>query len=177
MKIRDMLFSFLAAALIAPATAPAQTSEPVMSSVRPGYERVRSFIMAAAEQMSEDELRFRPTDEVRHTLGLLGHIADSQHFYCSVALGESTPHSTEIEQTQTTGEGMIRALRESFEYCDRAYAQSDAEALQTAPGLRGERTRLSQLVANAVHDWEHYGNIVTYMRLLGKVPPSSQPRS
>jgi uncharacterized damage-inducible protein DinB len=30
---------------------------------------------------------------------------------------------------------------------------------------------------NATHDYEHYGNVVTYMRLLGLVPPSSQPAS
>jgi hypothetical protein len=27
---------------------------------------------------------------------------------------------------------------------------------------------------NATHDWEHYGNIVTYLRIKGMVPPSSQ---
>ena len=37
-----------------------------------------------------------------------------------------------------------------------------------------ERTKLYLLTMNAIHDWEHYGNIVTYMRLKGMTPPSSQ---
>ena len=40
-----------------------------------------------------------------------------------------------------------------------------------------ERTRLGALVMNAIHDWEHYGNLVTYIRLKGRIPPSSQPRT
>ena len=35
-------------------------------------------------------------------------------------------------------------------------------------------TRLGALVMNATHDGEHYGNIVTYLRLNGMVPPSSR---
>lgn len=167
----------LAVLAVAPGAAAAQAADPVMASVRPNYERAKNFLLRSAEQMSEDDVLFKPTDEVRHTLALLGHIADSQHFYCSVALGESTPHDTNIEATQTTRAGMIQALRESFDYCDRAYAQSDAEALQPVAVWDGRVSRLSQLMANAVHNWEHYGNVVTYMRLLGQVPPSSQPRS
>jgi uncharacterized damage-inducible protein DinB len=176
MKLHHAVCLTVAVIMLAPAIADAQAADPVMASVRPSYERTKDLLMRSAEQLSEEEIVFQPTEEVRHALGLLGHIADSQHFYCSVALGESAPHNTEIEDTQTTREGMIQALRESFEYCDRAYAQSDAEALQPVAVRDGRVSRLSQLVANSVHNWEHYGNIVTYMRLLGKVPPSSQPR-
>lgn len=154
----------------------AQAQDPAMESVRPHYERVKGYLLRAAEQMSEEDLAFRPTEEVRSAAALLGHIADAQHYFCSVALGEATPHQTEIEKTETTRAGLIAALRESFDYCDRAYAQSDADALQPVrAGTRGQ-PRLSQLVLNATHNSEHYGNIVTYMRMRGLVPPSSQPR-
>lgn len=167
----------LMSAVLAPGTAAAQATDPMMEAVRPGYERVKSFLLRSAEQMSEEDLLFRPTEEVRHGLALLGHIADSQHYYCSVALGESTPHDTQFEATVTTREGMIEALRESFEYCDQAYAQADAVVMQPAPASRSGAARLSTLLANTVHNWEHYGNLVTYMRLRGQVPPSSQPRN
>jgi hypothetical protein len=29
---------------------------------------------------------------------------------------------------------------------------------------------------NTAHDFEHYGNLVTYMRIKGIVPPSSEGR-
>ena len=57
----------------------------------------------------------------------------------------------------------------------RAYAQRDAAASMPTKLFGQNATRFSALVRNAVHDGEHYGNIVTYMRLKGMVPPSSQP--
>ena len=33
------------------------------------------------------------------------------------------------------------------------------------------------LFFNSSHAWEHYGNVVTYLRLKGIVPPSSEPRA
>lgn len=168
MKLRHWLYASPIAAVLCFGPAAAQETDPVMESVRPHYERAKDYILRSAEQMSEDDLAFQPTTEVRSALGLLGHIADSQHYFCSIALGEETPHETGIERTQVTRAGMIEALRESFAYCDQAYAQSDAEAVQGR--------RLSQLVLNTAHNWEHYGNIVTYIRLRGQVPPSSQRR-
>ena len=37
-----------------------------------------------------------------------------------------------------------------------------------------KQTRMAALALNAVHDGEHYGNVVTYLRIKGMVPPSSQ---
>lgn len=167
----------LLAAVLAPGAVAAQAEAPVMKSVRPGYESAKNYLLRTAEQLSEEDFEFRPTADVRTVREQLGHIADTQHLYCSVALGESTPHETDLESTRTTRDAMIQALRESFEYCDTAYAQSDAEALQPVAVWGGQRSRLSVLIGNAVHNWEHYGNLVTYMRMLGQVPPSSQPRS
>jgi hypothetical protein len=42
--------------------------------------------------------------------------------------------------------------------------------------LPGAHTRLGVLTFNTAHNFEHYGNLVTYMRLKGLVPPSSAPR-
>jgi hypothetical protein len=81
---------------------------------------------------------------------------------------------------------MGEAVRASFKYCDRAYAMSDAQATkwQAIKGW-GERAPLSILILKSLpafsskldigHNNEHYGNIVTYMRMKGLVPPSSQP--
>jgi hypothetical protein len=38
-----------------------------------------------------------------------------------------------------------------------------------------QHSRLYVLMMNATHDAEHYGNLVTYMRMNGMVPPSSKP--
>lgn len=177
MKQRKKIPLLLLAAVLTPHALHAQADSAVMQSVRPGYESAKRYLLSTAEQLSEANFEYRPTDGVRTVREQLGHIADSQHFYCSVALGESAPHETDIESTRTTRDAMIQALRESFDYCDSAYAQADAEALQPVAVWEGRQSRLSILVANALHNWEHYGNLVTYMRMLGQVPPSSQPRS
>ena len=38
----------------------------------------------------------------------------------------------------------------------------------------GDQPRLAVLSFNTAHDFEHYGNLVTYMRLKDIVPPSSE---
>lgn len=69
---------------------------------------------------------------------------------------------------------LIEGLRASHAVCERAYALSDEAALGTVRLFGQERTRLGVLALNAAHDYEHYGNMVTYLRLKGMVPPSSQ---
>lgn len=174
LMLRPLFLVFLTLAT-APGAARAQASDPVMQSVRPNYEQVKDYLLRAADQMSEADLAFQPTSEVRSGLAVLGHVADSQHFFCSAALGETSPHETQIERTQTTRAGLLQALRQSFSYCDQAYAQADTDVLGSLRAFGGRQTRLSQLVLNSTHNWEHYGNIVTYMRMRGLVPPSSRP--
>src|SRR2546425_726706 len=61
---------------------------PVMSSTRPHYERVRDYILRAADQMHEADYAFRPVPEVRSFGELLGHIASTQFSFCATALKE-----------------------------------------------------------------------------------------
>ena len=70
---------------------------------------------------------------------------------------------------------LVEALKASFEYCDRAYAEvDDASAGDTVTMFGTRVSRVYPLIYNVAHDNEHYGNLVTYMRLNKMVPPSSQ---
>jgi len=51
-----------------------------------------------------------------------------------------------------------------------------ADAATMVSWFGQQRTRLSILDLNVAHGYEHYGNLVTYMRMKGIVPPSSEPR-
>ena len=63
------------------------------------------------------------------------------------------------------------------EYCDKVYtASTDTGGTAMVKGFWGELPKLSVLDFNTAHNFEHYGNIVTYMRLKKIVPPSSEPR-
>ena len=48
--------------------------------------------------------------------------------------------------------------------------------MMESAGGRGTRTKIGNLIYNTSHINEHYGNLVTYLRLKGMVPPSSAPR-
>jgi uncharacterized damage-inducible protein DinB len=149
---------------------------PVMAATIPEYERVKEYLLRSAEQMPEEHYAFKPTPAVRSFGQLVGHVAATQYMFCAAARNQANPQPEEFEKTRTAKAGLIEALRLSFEYCDSAYKMTDDQAITTAriPNW-GERAPLSILLLNISHDNEHYGNIVTYLRLKGLMPPSSQP--
>ena len=164
----------LSVALAAPAFAQgAPASGAAANSARPAYEAAKRFIVRAAEQVSEADYAFKPTPEVRSFGQLVGHIANANYMICAVALGEQSPSRENIEQARTTKAALVEAVKASFTYCDRAYAKPDAELTAQASLFGMQMSRLGVLAFNAAHDYEHYGNIVTYMRLKGMTPPSS----
>lgn len=165
----------LSLAIAAPAFAQsAPASRPAANSARPAYEAAKRFIVAAAEQVPEADYAFKPTPAVRSFGQVVGHVANANYMICAVALGEQSPSRENIEQARTTKAALVEALKASFVYCDRAYAKPDAELTAQADLFGQQMSRLGVLAFNAAHDYEHYGNIVTYMRIKGMVPPSSQ---
>lgn len=162
--------------LLLPVSATAQTmTEPFMASSKQLYDAVKGFVMATAEQTPEEDLAFRPVESVR-TLGqVLGHLADVHFIACSIGLAEPNPNAESIEQSNAAKAELLEALRRSYELCDRAYAQADSAVTGAAELFGQPTTRYHALNLNVSHDFEHYGNLITYTRLRGRVPPSSQP--
>ena len=70
---------------------------------------------------------------------------------------------------------MVAALKQAFAYCDSAYeSMTDAAAAEIVKSNKNSLTKLGVLNYNTWHTWEHYGNVVVYMRMKGLVPPSSE---
>jgi uncharacterized damage-inducible protein DinB len=138
------------------------------------WQQLTEYITTAAAELPETTYAFRPTPEVRSFGQLIGHIAGAQYLICAAALGDPPRAEDEIERTRTTKADLLAALKASTEYCARAYAQRDLTAQQSTTLFGQTRTRLYALTLNATHNAEHYGNIVTYLRLNGIVPPSSR---
>ena len=176
--MQRILVVFFSAVLAAPALAQgASAPAPAANSARPAYEAAKGFIVRAAEQVPEATYAFKATADVRTFGQLLGHVANANYMICAVALGEQSPNRENIEQARTTKAALVEALKASFTYCDRAYAMPDAQLIAQQANLFGQQmSRLGVLAFNAAHDYEHYGNIVTYMRLNGMTPPSSAGR-
>lgn len=154
------------------ATAP---TNPAVSTTRMIWDQMTGFIIKAADQMPEADYSFRPVASVRTFGQLIGHVAGAQNLICGSALGETTGGEDDIEKSKTTKADLIAALKASTAHCARAYAQSDASSAGMIKLFGQDQTRLFALMLNAAHNSEHYGNIITYMRMKGMVPPSSQP--
>ena len=152
----------------------AQDPNPLTADVRRAYADVKSNILRSAEKMPGESYDFRPAPRVRTFGQILGHIAQEQYLYfCAPVKGEQK--SVDIERTKTTKADLIAALKDSFAYCDAAYGQmSDADASAIVNTGGSKSTKLRLLWMNIVHDESHYGNIVTYLRIKGIVPPSTE---
>jgi uncharacterized damage-inducible protein DinB len=108
------------------------------------------------------------------TIGqLFAHIADGQYEFCSAAAGE--PVNKDVEKTAETKAAIVTAVKEAFAYCDSQFAKmTDASAAEPVSFFGRKLARLAVMDFNTAHTMEHYGNLVTYMRLKGIVPPSSE---
>jgi len=139
------------------------------------FDSIKRDVVEAAEAVPENEYAFKPTPQVRSFGELVGHIADAQNFFCGVASGSNPDYSDAIEKSKSpTKAALVSALKASVAACDDVYAKTTAaNALELVKAGKGDALRGMMLVDNISHDNEHYGNIVTYMRLKGHVPPST----
>jgi uncharacterized damage-inducible protein DinB len=145
-----------------------------VAAVRPVYEMVKGWLLKSANQMPDSNYGFKPTPAVRSFGGIIGHVANANYMLCSTARGIDNPmKATDYEKTMDKA-SLVKALEESFAYCDKAYEITDAASNGQVElfGMKGSKLWL--LSFNAAHEDEHYGNLVTYFRLKGMTPPSSQ---
>jgi uncharacterized damage-inducible protein DinB len=139
------------------------------------YGQLWNIVLRSADKMPEANYSFKPTDTVRSYGQILGHVADAQYLFCSIAMGEKNP-APRIEQSKTTKADITAALKDAFAYCNKAYdGMTDASAVQPVKLFGSDTPKLGVMIVNTAHTMEHYGNLVTYMRLKNIVPPSSEP--
>jgi len=179
--LRTLLICLLAPAAVAlaqditPTAAVASPANPLSAHTKGVYRGMKTVLLRSAEKMPEENFSFKPTDSVRSFGQIVGHVADSQYTFCSTVLGEKRP-ALKIEQTKTSKADLIAALKDAFAYCDRAYdGMTDASATEMVKFMGRDSPKLGALTTNSLHTIEHYGNLVTYLRMKNIVPPSSEP--
>ena len=170
---RSLLILAIAAAPLGAQQQQSMAPNAGVASAKAVWMIPHNFVAKAIEQTPDSLFSFKPTPDVRSLGQLFAHVADGEHLMCSLALGEPMMDAG-IEKTKTTKAELIQALKESAAHCDKAYAQTDMAAQTPAKFFGMDANRMWLLNMNGAHDYEHYGNIVTYLRLKGIVPPSSQ---
>lgn len=174
---RPFLVAIAIAAIGATALAQGQApapGNPISDGSRMMFQIISGFVTKSADKVAEDVYAFKPTPEVRSFGQLIGHVAEDNYIICAAAMGEKPPVEG-IEKSMTTKADLVKALADSVAYCQKAYGGlTDATAAQEMPFFGRKMARVSILDFNSAHVYEHYGNLVTYMRLKGIVPPSSE---
>jgi uncharacterized damage-inducible protein DinB len=162
-------------ALAQPPAAPAGPTDPLSRVLFGMYNTIKLNLTQSADKMPEADFGFQATKDVRTFGQMLAHVANSNYGYCAAAKGEPNPNKEDFEKTKTTKADISKALADSFAYCDAVYgALTDAKAMELVTAGQNQVPRARSLITVISHSNEHYGNLVTYMRLKGMVPPSTE---
>jgi uncharacterized damage-inducible protein DinB len=166
------------AGVFAQGTSRAGSGNPISQAVRQSWNTAKKNITDSAGLMPEANYGFKPVEGVRTFGEILAHVAGANYVFCSASKGEKTPHAENaFEKSATTKAAIVKALDESMAYCDGQFtALDDKSAAETItmPFGMPKAARAAALMMNVGHLNEHYGNLVTYFRIKGIVPPSSR---
>lgn len=165
-----------AALLVAVAALPAAAqSNPSTTAIKAQFTGIAGNLAKTAEKVPENLYSFKATPDVRSIGQLIGHIADANFSICAAAAGEKAPQSG-IEKSKTSKADLSKALNDSIAFCNTVIdGMNDQKGMEVIKFFTGPTPRLNVLTFNIAHAYEHYGNLVTYMRLNKMVPPSSEP--
>lgn len=151
------------------------SSEVIVSSLKGLYDMTNAQITATADLLDETMYAYRPVEGVRTAGEIIGHIAAAQFMFCAAAAGEEIPHAADAEQMNGSRDELRAALAAGIAYCNRVFSETtDAEAAGMKTFFGNPMSVAGILAFNTTHNYEHYGNLTTYMRMNGIVPPSSR---
>ena len=154
-----ILYCLLATAVTSFAQSTPEKTPDVSTDVRNGFNEVNEWVTKAAEMVPADKYSYRPVDTVRTFGQLIAHITDSYNYFCAHAVGNKVEWSTPVEKGATDKDTLLPKLKEAVGKCNAAYSSDNGQ--------------LRPLFTNVGHTSLHYGNIITYMRMMGLKPPSS----
>jgi uncharacterized damage-inducible protein DinB len=173
----------------APQTSSAPAPPPDMAAVlnRQFGGMEREFV-PAVEAMPEEKFAFAPTagefKGVRTFAQQARHVAATNWEVAAAMLGEKPPVDTKGEnengpESIKSKADIVKYLKDSFGYAHKALSQvtpENATASIPSPFGQGKTTRLSLAVLLVGHGFDHYGQLVEYLRMNGIIPPASRPQ-
>jgi len=195
---RIQIFSLLAFSLLSvaameqaaksTATPQSQSAPTVASIVDHQISTIEKEVVEAAEAMPENKFNFSPEGlnlqgsdykGVRSFALQVKHVAASNYILWSALTGDKFPHDylggNGPEALKTKAE-IIKFLKDSFAQGHKAAATLTTEnMLQTPEGRTSSRLHLATFAV--AHAFDHYGQMVEYLRMNGIVPPASRKAS
>ena len=151
-------------------------SNPVADTVRQMEESRSKNLIAAAEAMPPDKYSYKPTPEQMSFGHLVLHIAETNNTLCS-KLG---PEKQEVKFDGTESKDtLVRALRDSFDFCHKALEHANDSNLAEPMTLFGGHsgTRATALITLATSWADHYSAEAMYLRLNNLLPPTAAAKA
>lgn len=143
-------------------------------------------LVPAAKAMPADKYSFAPSkatfamespatfEKVRTFADEVTHIAQANYYFYSTLSGLKPDVDMRAIAKMTDKDSAVKALEGSIAFAHKAMATITAEnAFQTIKGADGMNTRTTLAAFGVAHAYDHYGQIVEYLRMNGIVPPSS----
>jgi len=128
------------------------------AALRFGFKEVSEWVTKTADMVPADKYSYRPVQTVRTVGQQIGHIVDSYNYFCARATNPNVQWSDAVEKGSTDKATLVGKLKQATDACNVAYGGTSAS---------------NSLMANIAHVNLHYGNLITYLRMLGLTPPSS----
>lgn len=167
------------AALLMPGVLAAQ--QPASSGSNPTTDAAKGLsthfeqnLMSAANEVPADKLSYKPTEAQRTFGQVWAHLAEANRGICSAIGGMKAPAAPERKGTEAK-ETLVRELKDSFDFCDRALAATDDSKLGETVDMgfmKGTRAMAMFIYIEDLAD--HYSQVANYMRLNGMTPPSAK---
>ena len=149
-----------------------------------GIKIIESEFVPAAEAMPEEKYGFTPSSGefkgVRTFAQQIKHVAAVNYLTAAAILGEKPPLDTNGENgpdSVRTKAEIVKFAKDSFAYAHHAVSSiTQANSLEpiTTPFGKTKGTRLGMATVFAWHGFDHYGQMVEYLRMNGIVPPASR---
>ena len=162
----------------APAAAPASSANPVAATLRNMEQRYARILVAAAEAMPADKYNYRPTPAQMSFAQIQVHLAnEGNDVLCGKTAGVEVPSRAAVDTTATK-EQLIARLKETFQFCEQAFAGMDDSKLGEPVSMFGMNLTRAAAAFITVGDWaDHYSQEAIYLRLNGILPPTAQRRT
>jgi uncharacterized damage-inducible protein DinB len=165
------VFAFLLISTLAAAAPPLAAQSSMAEQLRQQWAASRRQMVRIAEAMPADKYGYRPTPDVRSFGEIINHVAGEGRMELEAVGGAQLGSPERYDSLRDRAE-IVRALSEFFDYGTTLLASmTDQQALESVTLRERQSPRWAVVVGAMGHNKEHYGNLVTYLRLNGITPP------
>ena len=175
MRIRILAMTTALAAL--PHLAAAQDA-PVSQAFRDQASSASKNLIAAATEMPAEKYSYKPTPAQMSFGDIVAHLVEGNDYLCGVIGGAKAPARAKVTGASSK-DALIGELKDSFAFCDQAFAKiDDSKLAEQLPFFGGKTRSRANIMFVTVGDWaDHYSQSAIYLRLNNLLPPTAKKAS